>query len=250
MKTISFVFMRSRAFLRSKNLSIYIVALMFLAVFPTFSTAIVHAQTGPIAAYSFSEGTGLSTADASGNGKTGTLINGPTWTVAGKYGNALSYDGINDYVSIPSTLDVAALPFTLSAWVNPSNYNDYGTIITKRTTYSPSGMRFDLLLDQGSGQVRLQSAISDITFGYTPPLATWTHIAVVMSTTNTQLYVNGALQQSLGVFTLGNDATAQVRIGNAPDGPDQYAGRLDDLRIYNRALTQTEVQTDMNTPVP
>jgi hexosaminidase len=85
-------------------------------------------------------------------------------------------------------------------------------------------------------------------FSYSPPLNTWTHIAVVASSTGTNLYVNGNLTQSLGAFTLGTSATAQVRIGLAGDGQDPMLGLVDNLRIYNRALNQSEVQTDLNTP--
>ena len=75
---------------------------------------------GLIAAYTFDEGTGTTTTDLSGNGKTGTLINGPVWS-AGKYGNALSYNGVNSYVSLPNTLDIAAVPFTIAAWVKTTS---------------------------------------------------------------------------------------------------------------------------------
>ena len=221
-----------------------------MAVFASFSTFTLHAQTGPIAAYSFSEGAGLTTADASESGRTGTLTNGPTWTTVGKYGNALSFDGSNDYVSISNSLDISSLPFTISAWVNPADYNDYRNIIGKRDTWNATDMRFNLVLDQSSGNVRLQQPKSDLTFNYAPPLNSWTHLAVVADSAGTRLYVNGILQQTLGVFTLGSDATAQWRIGMNADGPDAFLGKIDDLRIYNRALTQTEIQTDMNTPVP
>ena len=55
----------------------------------------LHAQTSPtglVAAYGFSEGSGSTTADASGNSNTGT-ISGATWTTSGRYGNALSFNG-------------------------------------------------------------------------------------------------------------------------------------------------------------
>ena len=205
-----------------------------------FGAVPAHAAAGLTAGYAFDESTGTTSTDASGNGRTATLTNGPTWT-PGVYGQALSFDGTNDYVSIPATLDVAALPFTLSLWVAPANYTDYGTLIAKRTTYNAANMRFGLLLDQGTGRVRLQSNISDLTFTYSPPLSSWTHLAIVFNTGNTQLYVNGVLQQSLGALTLGSGATAQMRLGNAPDGPDQYAGKLDEVRVYNRALSASEI---------
>src|SRR5262245_51974823 len=66
------------------------------------SATIVSAATGPVAAYSFNASSGTTLTDDSGNGNTGVLTNGPTW-VAGKNGNAISFDGTNDYVSIPNS---------------------------------------------------------------------------------------------------------------------------------------------------
>src|SRR5438132_6739364 len=73
-----------------------------------------------VAAYAFDAGTGSTVADASGNGNSGTIVNA-TWTTAGKYGNALSFNGTNARVDIN---DAASLhlttAMTLEAWVNPS----------------------------------------------------------------------------------------------------------------------------------
>ncbi|MCI0528987.1 MAG: Ig-like domain-containing protein, partial [Nitrospira sp.] len=209
------------------------------------------AQTteGLIGYWNFNEGAGTTTADVSGNGHTGTL-NGPTWTT-GQVGNALSFDGSNDFVSMGTTLDISALPFTVSAWISPSSFNDYGTILGKRTSYSGSGMRFNLDLEAGTGRVLLQSASSWLIFSYAPQLNQWTHLTVVADTSSTKLYVNGSLQQTLGSFILGTGASSQVRIGSVPDGPDPFAGKIDELRIYNRGLTTseiTEIYNDTGTP--
>lgn len=196
---------------------------------------------GIVGFWKFDDGLGGTAADSSGNNYTGTLINGPTWT-AGKFVGALSFDGNNDYVSIPSTFDVAALPFTISAWVNPTNYNDWRTIIGKRDTIDTSDMRFDLILFSGTGNVFLEQPGSSINFSYIPPLSAWTHLVVVAQSSGTQLYVNGVLNQTLGVFSLGTDSAAQVRIGMNADGPDVFLGALDDIRVYNSALSAADVQ--------
>src|SRR5262249_52168566 len=77
---------------------------------------------GLVAAYGFNEGTGTTTSDYSGNGNNGTLINGPVF-VAGKNGNALSFDGVNDYVLVPnsSSLDISGTKIAVSLWVNIVN---------------------------------------------------------------------------------------------------------------------------------
>ena len=81
------------------------------------------AATNPnlVAAYAFSEGSGTAVADLSGHGNTGSIQNA-TWTTAGKYGRALSFNGTNALVTIS---DAASLRLTtgmtLEAWVNPSS---------------------------------------------------------------------------------------------------------------------------------
>ena len=212
------------------------------------ATTLVTPPSGPILALAFNEGTGTATGDASGSGFNGTLVNGPVWT-AGKNGNAISFDGTDDKVSLPSSLDISALPFTLEAWIRPTSFAKYRVIFSKRATPSVSGMRFDVGLARSSGRIYVNTISQNFFFIYDTPLNTWTHIAVVAQSTGTALYVNGVLQETHGPVTLGIAATAPVNIGRTGDNDDPFAGAIDDLRLYNRALSQVEIQTDMNTPV-
>ncbi|HYR91037.1 MAG TPA: fibronectin type III domain-containing protein [Terriglobia bacterium] len=215
----------------------------------TATTQITPPANAPAAAYGFNEGTGLTTIDASGSGWAGTLTNGPLWTT-GKNGNAISFDGVDDKVSLPSTLDISALPVTLEAWVRPANFSNWRVIFSKRNSYSASGMRIDVGLQMTDGKVFITTFRSTVTFTYAPPLNTWTHLAVVADSTGSKLYVNGILQQTLGVITLGSGSSAAVNIGRTGDNADPFAGLIDDLRLYKRALSQSEIQSDMNSPVP
>ena len=89
-----------------------------------------------VAYWKFDEGTGTTAADSSGNGNTGTLMNGPLWT-AGIAGNALYFDGIDDNVTVldSNSLDLSS-SFTLSAWVNPaSTFTDFRSILAKNYKY-------------------------------------------------------------------------------------------------------------------
>jgi hypothetical protein len=89
--------------------------------------------TGEVAAaFAFSEGTGSTTADFSGNSNTGTLINGPAWSPAGRYGDALLFDGFDDAVVVPhsSSLDLGA-SVMLEAWIHPTATVPTGTILRK-----------------------------------------------------------------------------------------------------------------------
>jgi hypothetical protein len=83
-------------------------------------------QNGLVGYWSFNEGAGTAAMDSSGNGNTGTLINGPTW-VSGKSGTALSFDGADDYVEIPETQSLnLSSALTVSAWINNQASTDSG----------------------------------------------------------------------------------------------------------------------------
>lgn len=75
---------------------------------------------GEMAYWNFDEGTGTTVADSSGNGNTGTLLNGTVWTT-GKRWNALQFDGVNDYVDLGSDASLnfsSADSFSISSWIN------------------------------------------------------------------------------------------------------------------------------------
>src|SRR5262249_25462156 len=131
-------------------------------------------------------------------------------------------------------------------WINPANFSDWRAIFSKRDQYSPSSMRFDIGLAQGSGQVYLTTAQDHVTFEYTPPMNAWTHIAVVATSTEPEVYVNGVLRQSLGPVRLGTSASANTVIGGTGEGiggdNDPFNGIIDEVRVYNRVLSASEVQ--------
>ena len=104
-----------------------------LSPFSNVATAATTATIpGLVAAYAFNEGTGTTLDDSSGNGNNGTIVNA-TWTTAGNYGDALSFNGTNAMVNIPNaaSLDLTT-GMTLEAWVNPSVVsNNYTDVIYK-----------------------------------------------------------------------------------------------------------------------
>ena len=112
---------------------------------------------GITAGYAFDEVSGTSAADASGHGIVGTLTNGPTFT-AGKYGNAVTLDGTNDFVNLgnPTALQFTG-SMTISAWINSSSFPvDDAAIVSKRTG-SESGFQLDTTVDTGSSHDRVQA---------------------------------------------------------------------------------------------
>ena len=97
----------------------------------TFTDAL-PLPSGLVAAYSLDAGSGATVADATGRGHGGT-ISGALWSTAGKYGGALSFDGVNDWVTIADADDLdLTSAMTLAAWVRPAALgNRWRTVVFK-----------------------------------------------------------------------------------------------------------------------
>jgi chitodextrinase len=217
----------------------------------TKATSACPAAAGPVAAYSFDAGSGTTLADVTGKGNTGT-ISGPIWT-SGRNGGALNFDGVNDWVTVAdsSTLDLTNA-MTLEAWAQPSALVSWPTIVTKETTGNlVYGLFANSDTDQAASILTLASnGTQDIVRGTnTLPVATWTHLAATYDGSALKLYVNGSQVGSIPVSGLIGTSSQPLRIGGNNIWGEWFQGKLDDLRVYNRALTAAEINTDKNTPV-
>ena len=230
-----------------------------LGPYSATATATTPASTsGLVAAYAFNEGSGTSAADASGSGLAGTLTNGAGWG-AGRNAGAVLLDGVNDFVELgnPALLQLTG-SMTVSAWVNSAAFPvDDAAIVSKRASV---GYQLDTTVDRGPRTIGFKltnsSGGSMFRYGATALQAnTWYHVTGVYNAATSELhvYLNGQLDDGtlLGTVTATQqNSSANVNIGRRP-GTNSFNlnGRIDDARIYNRALTPTEIQADMNTPV-
>ena len=213
--------------------------------------------TGPLAAYAFEEGIGNTVADVSGHNLTGTLINGPTWTT-GRYGSAVNLDGVDDSVDLgnPTALQLTG-SMTVSAWIYSAVFPaDDAAIVSKR---GATGFQLDTTIDEGPRTVGFKlssgSGADMLRYGATAMQTNaWYHVAGVYNaqTATMDVYLNGQLDNGARVGTVASsqqNSSLNVNIGERASGGFNFNGRIDDVRIYNRALTAAEVQADMNQPL-
>src|SRR5882762_10354968 len=208
------------------------------------------AQTpGLVAAYAFSEGSGTTVADISGNNNNGT-ISAATWTTAGKFGNALVFNGTSARVTVP---DAASLQLTtgmtLEAWVFPTATPTNWRAIVDKTV---DGYYLMASTDQGDRPSAGGTWVGGNQNTYGPSVVevnTWTHLAATFDGETVRLYVNGVQVASQAQTTplASTDGTLQIGGDSYPN--EFFAGRIDEVRIYNRALTQAEIQADMASPI-
>jgi len=219
----------------------------------TATYTLTQPPSGLVGAWGFNEGSGTTTADASGNSNTASLVNGPSW-VAGKHGNAVSLDGVNDYLPVPNSpsLDVSGNALTLSAWLNPASIPGDSVVLGKfwGLTMSSPYYQYGFELDEGTMPdfyVGTTAGVTRGSMGSALPLGQWSHVALVFNGTQAQFYVNGALVATRPVTASITARGNQLRIGADANTQQFYKGTIDDLRIYKRALTASEVQADLNT---
>ena len=207
-------------------------------------------KPGLVAAYNFDAGTGTSLADLAGT-NTGTITKA-TWAANGHSGKALLFNGVDSWVTVSdaASLDLST-GMTLEAWVYP--------------TTAQSGWTNIIMKEQATASVYYLSANSDINVPVggafvggaeralaaksTLPLNTWTHLATTYDGVTQKFYVNGVLVSSRAQTGAIQASTGALRIGGDSIWGEYFKGMIDDVRIYNRAASISEIQADLLSPV-
>jgi hypothetical protein len=203
--------------------------------------------TGLAGYWPLDDASGTTATDLSGNGHTGTLTNGPVWTV-GKIGAGLSFNGSSTTLDIHQSVLNTAASFTVAAWVQPFDLGTWHTAVSQDGN-NVSGF---YLQSTPTGQFAFSLVNEDSTSGSTvralstfnPVVNTWYHLVGVYNAASGQssLYVNGVLQSTESVPATWN-AGGETVIGRAKWGGnvDFWSGNLDDVRLYTRALSATDI---------
>ncbi|HEY4423151.1 MAG TPA: LamG-like jellyroll fold domain-containing protein, partial [Pyrinomonadaceae bacterium] len=208
---------------------------------------ITATSSGLKGSWKFDENSGATATDASGNNNTGTLSSGATWTT-GQSGAAANLDGVDDYVQVGAQSSlVLTNTGTLSAWIYPTGAGSHATcggiIVNKEGEYELA--RFT------DGTIQWAFANTNpgwnwVNTGYVAPLNQWTHVAVTYDGGVVKTYINGTLFHTYaGTGAIGDVDNSQndFRVGGRQAASHNFRGRIDEVRVYNRALSASEVTT-------
>jgi hypothetical protein len=204
---------------------------------------------GLVAAYGFDEASGAVVTDASGAGNTGT-ITGATRTASGRFGGALVFGGTGNWVTVndSASLDLTT-GMTLEAWVNPSATTSWQTVLMKESSTGLAYALFGRDTSRPVGYVNLGGSDRGARGTTSLTSNTWTHLAVTYDGARLRLYVNGVQVRSSSYSGAIASTAGALRIGGNSLSGEYFQGRIDEVRVYNRALSASEIQTDMNTAV-
>lgn len=209
--------------------------------------------------WKFDDGSGTTATDSSGDENDGALYNGsvvcsggdcPNW-VDGKYGKGLSFDGVDDYVGVPSSASLKPTEaITVTGWIKPDLQGTREFMATKWQGFTvelatSNRVTAGVYVSGGQRMTPVSSVL---------PNNTWTHVAFTYDSSDRTLktYINGG--QEIKSSTLSGLSTYSMSVSNNALGIGRYSsyywnGQIDEVRIYNRALSPTEINATLSSPL-
>lgn len=187
--------------------------------------------------------------DAAGND--GANNTGLSWT-SGRYGGAIDFDGVDDYVSVndDAVFDFDGA-FTISAWAKPDNISYSGRLVYRYDSTSGDGYyltqftsgggcwNFTIFVN-GSGNYTVIQSDSQ-------PTGDWQYITGVRELDGSmKLYIDGVLQSQTGTRAGAIDSSGNLYIAQDYSGGGRFPGVIDDVKIYNYARNAAEILNDYN----
>lgn len=232
--------------MKSRRTGLFLYVLIVATLFAVAVSGNVSAEGNPpdgmVSYWRFEEGSGTTTADSVGINQ-GTIFGGATWTT-GQVEGALYFDGNDDYVEVTDSpnLNFGTGDLTLEAWFK-TVHGRANIIIKRNQDYSKV---YDLYITEG-GHLIFSLADAPVYVEVTSTVTildnVWHHAVGAREGDVAKLYIDGELNASLDASGLGDlDNSDNVFIGI--DLVDEYEmqGIIDEVAVYNRALTLDEIQ--------
>ncbi len=198
--------------------------------------------------WTFSEGTGTTLADASGNAHPGTLqagIHTPLWKTTGRHKFSLQFDGVDDWVDVTDHADLNPANITLLAWIQPFT-GGVQLLVDKQRISNRTGYSFaitpNISLQLGIGG----GVFGDATGSITVSANLWHFVAGTYDGSNIRVYLDGALGATTALAGSLAVSTLDLRFGDRADQsvPTPYNGLLDNVQIRTVAMTTAEIAAE------
>ena len=182
------------------------------------------------------------TKDYSGYGNDGVNI-GAVVSNTGKIGGCYKFDGISSGVNIPSKNYSGMEVYSMTAWVKPlGQHKNYNGVVISSGNWNVSAWNFGL--SQDNSKIDVASHSYNRYLDYPVPVGEWTHIVCVAENNVTKVYVNGNYVGQVNATSKLTSNAANTNIGKETYGSGYFAfnGELNDIRIYDHALSDKEVK--------
>ena len=181
----------------------------------------------------------------------GTLVGPPTWSTDCEYnGNCLDFDGVDDYVTTTDVLVSKTSPFTMSAWINWNGAGNNPQFIIANSVDDTDKVSISIYSGYIVGGVRNGAAQDRISTSTTINADQWYHVAYTNIDSTRKLFVDG-IEQTANAGWLSPVSTAGFTIGSRTDEAyGDFNGSIDSVRIWDKALTQSEIQAEMISSLP
>ncbi len=236
--------------MRPRKLIFGISCIMCMTIFLCASNSFAKFDSASIAgAWLFDEGNGGEAKDISNNKNDGMLVGDPQW-VDGKFGEALDFNGTNDYVEIPdnASLDITD-NITITAWIFKRSDDIHGGTIVSKWKQTGDVWAYVLYgLGDSGGGFRLRwddSSQTNLEGPYQLPNDEWLHYAATYDGSIMKVFQNAKEIENIAADKKINSEDNPVWIGN--DGYQQhFSGILDEIAIFNAALDESDIMDVMN----
>ncbi len=235
-----------------------IVACMGTFAICLIFTGLSYAKIDPasiVGVWLFNDGKDDVAKDSSGNENEGLLMNGPKW-VDGKFGKAIQFDGTDDFVNIDDTDKLSGADgkkLTVVMWFRTTKISgtDNTPLITKYL--SAAEKDWGLTVDTGKLKFAYETAGAGVDFevgaasmGGVVELDTWYHGAFVLDGTDVKVYLDGAEVATAELPTETPNTDVNVEIGAVVYRNNYYAGIIDEVAIFNAALSEEDISIIMD----
>ncbi len=227
------------------SISFLVISMMFVGM----SDAKIDPETC-IGMWLFDDGDGDLAIDSSASKNDGTLMNGAEW-VDGKFGDGVSFDGVDDFVELAIQPDPIVDGFTFSAWVmrnadNPSCqevFNNHQFFLRTQPEGEDANNPFETFvnLDNGTVEPRASSGVAS-------EIEEWFFVAATWDQITLKIYVNGEFKgQSARTGDLAAPVTAQIGRGEQQNlTANAFNGIIDEVAFFSEVLEEEDIQTLMN----